>query len=1063
MEKDIQSEDDVKQKNSSWVNNLFNSIQEDNLDILPESVKEYRLCKENKSSLDVTQVSFFKVNQLAFDSEYPRKEAFENVIASLNDPNFNLVYILSGDKFGINLYVGVVKNLNNCINNANDSIQALDYGKILKNVFEGNFNGSQLSPVRSSIMTEILNGAELYKNNESEINAGMILGIPTSNKRNSDKDEDFQGMDRLINAMMGLEWRIIIVCEPVPKKEILTLQNNTYELFNELSLISKFNISTTNTEGITNSDGQTSTQSSQKTVGTNRSSTNSFGYTYGSSTTTSVNKTYGFNKGESNSSNESYQREKNSFSNGKSSTQGNSESTSVGTTNTKSHSYSRNYSSSVGSSESSSTGQSIGINKSISSNKGTSNAISLELANKHAQDIMKYIDEELLARIKQGLNKGLFKTSVYYVAKEPAHAERLKSGLRSLFQGNIATHCPLVAFKLNNNYKDIHSWLQSYQNHYIETEFLNEDASILLSRPQYQNLTGLCTYLTASEISLLAGLPQTEVPGLALKEIVDFGLNESISKKDDEIELGCMVQRGRKLDNIIFKLSKNSLSKHIFIAGVTGSGKTTTCQKLLSESKVPFLVIEPAKTEYRSLILNENFNDVVVFTLGNESVAPFRINPFELIPGEVISSHIDMLKATFTSAFPMEASMPQILEEAIYKCYELKGWNIDTNLNEIHGEHAYDKDIDSFPILSELLKVLEQIVDEKNFSTELSANYKGSLISRLSNLTVGSKGAMLNCSHSTDFEYISEHNVIIEMEDIKSPEDKSLLMGFVLSRLSAVIKSKHKNKESYSHLTLIEEAHRLLSKIEYGDSGAKKGAIETFTDMLAEVRKYGEGLIVVDQIPNKLATEVIKNTNTKIIHKILAKDDKETVGDTMLMNEKQKEYLSALETGNAIVFNEHTNKPVHICIKTISNTNEQDISEDLVHKRFKEKLFELGSCYDFHGLQPIFRLFSEVCSKLNDEKEYEVCRNGCFKQLKDFISEYSQKSGKNHMEIWNALIKRYVLVTGKSIYNYRDQTNLQERLNEFLELFSVSFEKDSFSYNDLKKNYVNLISYQWIN
>lgn len=54
-----------------------------------------------------------------------------------------------------------------------------------------------------------------------------------------------------------------------------------------------------------------------------------------------------------------------------------------------------------------------------------------------------------------------------------------------------------------------------------------------------------------------------------------------------------------------------------------------------------------------------------MFTLGNESIAPFRINPFELVKGEVISAHIDMVKATFTSAFPMEASMPQILEEAI--------------------------------------------------------------------------------------------------------------------------------------------------------------------------------------------------------------------------------------------------------------------------------------------------------------------------------------------------------------------------------------------------------------
>ena len=111
---------------------------------------------------------------------------------------------------------------------------------------------------------------------------------------------------------------------------------------------------------------------------------------------------------------------------------------------------------------------------------------------------------------------------------------------------------------------------------------------------------------------------------------------------------------------IPFYLDKNSFSKHVFIAGTTGSGKTTTCHTLIKKADMPFLVIEPAKTEYRCLI-NQKGSDIVIFTLGNEQVAPFRLNPFELIPGEVISGHVDMIKATFTSAFPMEASMPQIL------------------------------------------------------------------------------------------------------------------------------------------------------------------------------------------------------------------------------------------------------------------------------------------------------------------------------------------------------------------------------------------------------------------
>ena len=57
----------------------------------------------------------------------------------------------------------------------------------------------------------------------------------------------------------------------------------------------------------------------------------------------------------------------------------------------------------------------------------------------------------------------------------------------------------------------------------------------------------------------------------------------------------------------------------------------------------------------------------------------------------------------------------------------------------------------------------------------------------------------------------------------------------------------------------------------------------------------------------------------------MAKDDKEAVGDTMLMDDKQKEYLSALEVGNAIVFSEHTEKPVHVHIRKIVDTDEEQI------------------------------------------------------------------------------------------------------------------------------------------
>ncbi len=967
---------------SNEILDLFSNMQTINMSGVVDNITKNHFSKAGE--LKNNEMCFYRIKQLSFDEDYPHREAFENVLLSLDNEAFNFIYILTGTEEGIDLDIGVVANQNENLPVLGKKLSAINYGEIVANVFEGNFSGSKLEKLTGDKLREItITSSQKYKN------AGVIIGIPSINEKQSSKDYDFQGIDRLINSMLGVEWRLVVVCEPVSKREILEVRGDIYELYNRLSVYSKRTFQNSVNGGETISFGKNVSDSSGENWGYSRSDSTTRG-----------------KQSETRNSSDTHQE---------------------------------------ANSEGKSRDHSEGKNNSFSMNRGSSSSITVEIANKHAEEIMKYINEELLERLKIGFSKGLFKSSIYYMAKEPTHANRLKVGIMSLFQGNKSTYSPLYAQKIDLNNGDNFDILTTYQNQYIKSRDYSRDALMLLGRPFYGEYIGLNTYLTTEEISLISGLPQKEVPGLSLKEGVSFGLNERNINNEDTINLGWMVQKGRDLPQIPFLLARESMAKHTFIAGVTGSGKTTTCHRLLSEANMPFLVIEPAKTEYRTLINSEHYKDLIVFTLGNEMVAPFRINPFELIPGEIISAHVDMVKATFTSAFPMEASMPQILEEAIYKCYQKKGWNIDTNKNEKYGEKAFNSEINSFPIMSDLLEEMKSVVESKHFSAQMQADYIGSLVSRLSNLTVGSKGKMLNCEHSTDFQSILNNNVIIEMEELKSPEDKALFMGFILSKMSSVIKDEHGKNNDFKHITLIEEAHRLFSKVEYGDSGSKKAAVETFTDLLAEVRKYGEGLIIVDQIPNKLASEVLKNTNTKIIHKILAKDDKEAVGDTMLMNDKQKEYLSALTVGNAIVFTENTDKPIHVHITAISNTNEEQVKDQIVKQRFEKNKKKFGVCYKDEYIMALYNDFDVLAKQLS---HCIVNRESC-QYFRNSVKDVSGKFNIEQKEIWRKLIKKRELLTGKATgSSFNEETRIQELVNFFTNIFS----EDSFSDDDIEKS-----------
>ena len=1043
---------------------------------------------------DLSNVVLYHIKEVTFEGEEksPRREAFENVIGMIQNEGVNFIYLILGNKKGVSFYFGLVKESKY---NGELPMPIDEMGNnLLRSAIKGNFRGSKIEEVSPEEMVEIFDRMQTNSNNRNARKYASVIGTPGINE--SEDKKSFQGVDRLVDVMQGDDFGLCILAKPLSKRAIKKIEDDLYQIYESLSTFSKISLQEGKniSEGTSTSKGTSDSISTgeNKSTGTNYSKTSGTSENTGTSesktagstkgTNYSETQTEGKNWGESESKNEGTTitkgtSETKGSSTGSSSSGTNqnkstndsvaentgitssentggssSRSTNTGYSNSENMSKTKGTNTSTGTSQSKTAGTSettgtntsttTGTNSSVGENKttGSSQNVSKDIINKKAADYVKYIDEMLLPIIDYGKSKGLYLTTTFIFADNNSQLEKLGNTIKSLYSGKKGNKNPLEFKILENNDKKI----EYFKNFQIPecVSYDDENALTLKSHFVENDEVSLGNWYSPNELGLIAGLPEKEVVGLALNEEVEFGLNAKTPEKGEElISLGNLVQSGNEIDDTKVYLEKSAFNKHIFITGVTGTGKTTTCQKLLLESELPFLVIEPAKTEYRILMNNAKTENILIFTLGNDKVAPFRLNPFEFFEGESITSRVDMLKAAMEASFDMEAAIPQIIESAMYSCYEDYGWNIDTDENE-KFDNPYNEGVYSFPTLEDLLNKIEIEVTKHNFDDRLKKDYIGSITARLQGLLVGSKGQMLNARRSIDFRELIEKKVVLEIEGIKNGTEKSLVMGFILTNLCEALRAKYNKDKHFKHITLIEEAHRLLSKYSAGDSLNKKNSVETFADMLAEVRKYGESLIIADQIPNKMTPEVLKNTNTKIVHKIFAEDDKEAIGNTISLSKEQKDFLSSLPTGRAIVFSQSWTKAVQVQIEQMTNTTSDEIIdedrlrnrvEDFYIENYKKGIFmgtkyekitkeQFRLCREFSTNKKVTKIFKDVFEKdINSFNEFKKIFENLIKLSKD-------------EEFWKNLEK--ILVKEEGTID-----NIENVKNEFKKYYEVFSDK----------------------
>ena len=529
--------------------------------------------------------------------------------------------------------------------------------------------------------------------------------------------------------------------------------------------------------------------------------------------------------------------------------------------------------------------------------------------------------EMLLDKLKLSKAQGMWRTMTYFASPDHTTAVKMSNLLKTVFSGDKSAPEAVRTIILNNASPS--AVLAKFKQ--IELA-LNYHPPFAAEHPlrkiiKHKFATALCS----RDLATLTHLPKEEMPGYDVKDTARFGVCLPETRHYDDVIIGEVLDRGKGTGNH-YGLPVQDLVKHGLIVGVTGSGKTNTCLNLLGQlwqgpSKTPFLVIEPAKAEYRALLNIKGYEELLVFTLGDEMTSPFRINPFEIMEGVKLQTHIDNLRAVFNASFIMYAPMPYVLERCIHEIYKDKGWDLTTNQNRLLGIHEKSP-YGIFPTLTDLYNKIDPVVEAMGYEDRLTLDIKAGLKARIGSLRIGGKGSMLDTALSIPMHVLLSKPVILELQSIGDDEEKAFIIGLIIARLYEYREIEGRLKggnRGLQHVTLIEEAHRLLKKSSSDFSNlenvsTKAKAVETFCNILSEIRAFGEGILIAEQIPAKLADDAVKNTNLKIMHRIVAKDDRDLMGHTMNLDERQNRFMSIIDRGSAAVFSEGFGAPFLVSV-----------------------------------------------------------------------------------------------------------------------------------------------------
>lgn len=949
-----------------------------------------------------SSIVLFKINKMVYEEDEFATEKFISAISSMSYADCSVFLVIDGYRDKTDFYLGVKNN--------DPKRTTASVADTFKSSLVGQFPGIDIDDCsivekgkKSSLQEQVLRRIS----NASSLSS--YVGIPAFKDEDGKYDNKnyVQGTEKLAQAMQGKRYTAIILASNLTTDVVTEIRNGYETIYSQLSPMSTQQLAYSTNESLANAinrskgvtQGKTKTQTigESHTNGTSNSHSKSDSETkkskiaVGSSvlggvlavvgtglTMTGAGAAIGIPLMAAGGAMSAVGAAGKSKTSGTTDTYGTSQSDTENRSMSDAESHSETFTDSLGK----------------TATIGSSKNYTLTIHNKHIEELMKRIDQEL-ERISMSESTGLWSVASYFFSYDNdfASAESASTIFKSIMQGEES----------GVETSAINSWIDNSQ----KVKMLTNSVCHLSHPVFWNNLTvngenikvENSSLLSSKELAMLLSLPHKSVPGFPVVEHVSLAKevirnNESLMKR--EVSLGCIFDLGKAYTENRVKLDVKSLTQHVFVTGSTGCGKSETIYKLINETKqvgTKFLVIEPAKGEYKNV-----FGDVNVFGTNPLIMPLLRINPFSFPTGVHVLEHIDRLTEIFNVCWPMYSAMPAVLKKAMLDAYESCGWDLRLSVNRLsRGEDVY-------PSFLDLFLSLEKVITESAYSEEVKSNYSGALLTRVESLTNGLNGEIFSVNELSNMVLFDE-NCIIDLSRVGSQETKSLIMGILIMRLSEYrMTGANTPNSALKHLTVLEEAHNILKRVstEQSQEGSNMAgkSVEMITNAIAEMRTYGEGFVIVDQSPTSVDKAAIKNTNTKIVMRLPDEDDRKVSGKAAGMNDKQIDEIAKLPTGVAVVYQNDWVSPVLCKIDRMEDSR-------VIFNEQKDSILELNSENDINYIIE-FLLAGQT---ENTQKAFDIIQieksvrafnmpSKVRMALLDTIEEYKKN---NHISLWNSV------------------------------------------------------------